>query len=281
MKKIIYTTAVISALTAALPLAVANVAAADVTVNATLANTEFNAAQDQDFTTTIFVPESSNIASFEAVINYDASAVSLKKAEARKDNNGTVEVNEKNGKIYLSYSAAENQTSQINVVDLTFHVNDDLAGGNYSFISLDTNETNNASSETESGDSTDYKLKSGFSDMTIYEYGDADLNGKIQSRDVTFLKQYVVKLRELSDLSRVYSNAYYDFEEDGSNTVLNIRTVISLNLLFLIFHQYFKQESFNKFHILFNTILVFKILHKYVIPNFNIFATITTWIAIW
>lgn len=223
MKKIIYTTAVISALTAALPLAVANVAAADVTVNATLANTEFNAAQDQDFTTTIFVPESSNIASFEAVINYDASAVSLKKAEARKDNNGTVEVNEKNGKIYLSYSAAENQTSQINVVDLTFHVNDDLAGGNYSFISLDTNETNNASSETESGDSTDYKLKSGFSDMTIYEYGDADLNGKIQSRDVTFLKQYVVKLRELSDLSRVYSNAYYDFEEDGTTPKINSR----------------------------------------------------------
>ena len=223
MKKTIYTMALISAFTAVLPLTAANVSAADVTVNATLANTSFQAMQDQDFTTTIFVPESSNIASFEAVLNYDSAAVTLTKKEVCKDNGGTVEVNEKDGKLYISYSATENQTTKINIVDLTFHVNDDLAAGNYSFISLDSSETNNASSETESGNANDYKLKQSFTDMTIYQYGDADLNGKIQSRDVTYLKQYVVKLRDLSDISKIYSNAYLDFEDDGTTPKINSR----------------------------------------------------------
>ena len=223
MKKNIYTIALVSAFTAVLPLTALSTSAADVTVNATLSNTDFQAEQDKNFTTTVFVPENSNIASFEAVLNYDSSAVSLVDAKACKDSNGTVEVNKKDGKIYISYSSENNQTDKINVVDLTFHVNDDLSAGNYSFISLDSKETNNASSETDSGSSTDYKIKSGFTDMTIYQYGDADLNGKIQSRDVTYLKQYIVKIRELPDLSKKYSNAYMDFEEDGVTPKVNSR----------------------------------------------------------
>lgn len=224
MKKILYSLALIGALSSFIPLDSVNVSATDLTtVNAVLSNTEFQTAQDMDFTTTIFVPESSNIASFEAVINYDTSAVSLVKATPCKDNNGTVEVNEKNGKIYLSYSSAENQTEKINAVDLTFHVADDISSGDYEFITLDSNETNNASSETDSGNATDYKIKSNFNNMTIYQYGDADLNGKVQSRDVTYIKQYVVKLRELSDTSKIYSNAYMDFEEDGITPKINSR----------------------------------------------------------
>ncbi len=223
MKKALCTMALASVLTSALALTPSSVLTADAAVNASLSNTEFQTAQDQDFTTTIFVPESSNIASFEAVIDYDESAVSFKEYVACTDNNGSVVVNEKGGKLYLSYSATENQTEQINVVDLTFHVNDDLAAGTYDFIALDSGSTNNASSETDSGNATDYKMTSAFTAMTIYQYGDADLNGKVQSRDVSYLKQYVVKLRELSDVSRIYSNAYLDFEDDGVTPKINSR----------------------------------------------------------
>ena len=59
--------------------------------------------------------------------------------------------------------------------------------------------------------------------MTIYQYGDADLNGKVQSRDVSYIKQYVVKLRKFSALSGVYANAYMDFEEDGTTPKINSR----------------------------------------------------------
>ena len=223
MRKILSTIALISALFALAPLESTDVSAVDLKVNPILSNTEFQTAQDKDFTTTIFVPENSNIASFETVLNYDVSAVSLVKATPCKDNGGTVEVNEKNGKIYLSYSSTENQTEKINAVDLTFHVSEDISEGDYEFISLDSTGTNNASSETDSGDATDYKIKSDFKNMTIYQYGDADLNGKVQSRDVTYIKQYVVKLRELSDTSKIYSNAYMDFEEDEVTPKINSR----------------------------------------------------------
>lgn len=223
MKKVLCIMALVSVFTSAFALTPICDSTVDAAVNASLSNTEFQTSQDKDFTTTIFVPESSNIASFEAVIDYDESTVSFKEYVACSDNNGSVAVNEKDGKLYLSYSATENQTKQINVVDLTFHVNDDLAAGTYDFITLDSTGINNASSETDSGNATDYKLTSTFNSMTIYQYGDADLNGKIQSRDVTYLKQYVVKLRELSDVSRIYSNAYVDYEDDGVTPKINSR----------------------------------------------------------
>ena len=179
MKKALCTMALVSVLTSALALTPTSVMTAEAAVNASLSNTEFQTAQDQDFTTTIFVPENSNIASFEAVIDYDESAVSFKEYAVCDDSNGTVLVNEKNGMLYLSYSATENQTAQINVVDLTFHVNDDLAAGTYDFIALDGGSINNASSETDSGNASDYEMESAFTAMTIYQYGDADLNGKV------------------------------------------------------------------------------------------------------
>lgn len=208
---------------AALPMSALNVSAANTTVNASLSNTDFQAAQDQDFTTTIYIPQNSNVSAFEAVLDYDASAVTLKSAKACTTDSGTIEVNPKDGKIYISYSATGNQTEQINVVDLTFHVVDDLAAGSYSILSLDGKGTNNASSESESGTATDYKLTSQFSDMSIYQFGDADLNGKVQSRDVSYIKQYVVKLRDMTDLSKTYANAYMDFEDDGTTPKVNSR----------------------------------------------------------
>lgn len=208
---------------AALPISALNVSAADTTVNASLRNTEFYAAQDQDFTTTVYIPQNSNVSSFEAVLNYDASAVTLKSAEACSTESGSIKVNPKNGKVYISYSSTENQTDQINVVDLTFHVVDDLTSGTYSVISLDSSETNNASSEAGDGKATDYKLTSSFTDMTIYQYGDADLNGKIQSRDVSRVMQYTVKMKDLSDLEKIYANAFMDYEEDGTTPKVNSR----------------------------------------------------------
>ena len=208
---------------AAMPLSAINVSAADKIVNASLVNTEFQAEQDKDFTTTIFLPANSNVAAFEAVLNYDSSAVEFKEAKAYSTENGSIEVNEENGRIYIWYSSIENQSKSVNVVDLTFHVVSDLAPGDYDFISLDSKESNNASSLSENGSSTNYKLKSSFSDMNIYQYGDADLNGKIQAIDVSYIKQYVVKLRTMSELSKKFANAYLDFEEDGKTPKINTR----------------------------------------------------------
>ncbi len=214
-----YFSSLIGSLAVLLSATTMPVSAAD-EVSAVLSNTTFQTTQAEEFTTTVFVPENSNIASFEAVLNYDTSAVTFVKSTACEDNNGSVQVNEEDGKIYISYSAQENQTQKIDVVDLTFLVDDELSAGTYDFISLGES---NASSETESGNATNHEITDNFTDMTIYQYGDADLNGKLQSRDVTYLKQYLVKLREIDEISKIYSNAYMDFEEDGTTPNINSR----------------------------------------------------------
>lgn len=223
MKRKINALSMICVLVASLPMSTLSVSAENAVVNAVLANTEFNAAQDQDFKTTVYIPQNSNVSAFEAVLNYDTSTVTLNSAKACSSESGSIGVNAKNGKVYISYSSTENQTEQINVVDLSFHVVDDLTSGTYSIFSLDSNETNNASSESSNGSAIDYKLTSNFTDMTIYQYGDADLNGKIQSRDVSRVMQYTVKMRDLTDLSKTYANAFMDFEEDGVTPKVNSR----------------------------------------------------------
>ncbi len=190
----------------------------------TITNTDFQTEQGSKFTTTLYIPKNSNIAVFEAVLNYDTSCVTLTGAKACENKDGQVVINDKeNGKIYLTYTAAENQTAQINVAELTFQVADDLAGDAYNFITLDTTEENVASSNAEDGSFTDHELKSDFSALTIYQYGDADLDGAVRAKDVTYLKQYIVKMHDLSEISKKYANTYMDYEKDGVTPKVNSR----------------------------------------------------------
>lgn len=221
--KIKHIVALLGGASALFTLPVSSSFAADTSVNASVMNTEFQTEQDSDFTTTLYIPENSNISDFQAVIDYDEECVSLVKATPCESESGSIAVNEKNGKLYISYSSVKNQTAQIDVVDLTFHVTDDLAGGKYDFITIDTSGKNIASSNTASGDSTEHKLSPIFTTLDIYQYGDADLDGDINSRDITYVKQVVVGEREISDISRKYSNAYMDFEEDGVTPKISTR----------------------------------------------------------
>lgn len=184
------------------------VSASAVEVNPVLANTEIQTEQGQEFTTTIYLPENSNVIAFEAILDYDSSSVSLVSSKAYDG----VEVNEKNKEIIIAYSAETNQNDKINVVDLTFRVDDELAAGSYDVISL---KNASASSEDENGTAKNYDLTANFNKLSIYGYGDANLNGRIEAIDVTLVKQHIVKIKELKDLSKKYANAFMDFEEDG------------------------------------------------------------------
>lgn len=221
--KIKHIIALLGGATAMLSVPVSISFAADTSVNASVMNTEFQTEQDSDFTTTLYIPENSNISDFQAVIDYNEDYVSLVKATPCESESGSIAVNDKDEKLYISYSSVKNQTAQIDVVDLVFHVTDDLAGGKYDFITIDTSGKNIASSNTASGSSTEHKLSSTFTTLDIYQYGDADLDGDIKSRDITYVKQVVVGERKISDVSRKYSNAYMDFEEDEVTPKISTR----------------------------------------------------------
>lgn len=204
--KMKYICSLLGGITAFLAMPVVSVSAVE--VNPVLENTEIQTEQGQEFTTTIYLPENSNVIVLEAVLGYDSSAVSLVSSKAYD----CVEVNEKNEEIKIAYSAEKNQNEKIDVVDLTFRVNDELAAGSYDVISV---KNAFATTEDENGTAKEYDLTANFNKLSIYGYGDANLNGRIEAIDVTLVKQHIVKIKELKDLSKKYANAFMDFEEDG------------------------------------------------------------------
>jgi hypothetical protein len=94
---------------------------------------------------------------------------------------------------------------------LTFKTAEDLTAGSYDFLFVD--ETEFVTGE--------------FAPILIYQFGDVNLDGNVNSRDVLMIKQYVVKMIELSDVQKVYANVYADLDGEG-NPNINSRDALLL-----------------------------------------------------
>lgn len=186
------------------------------TASPVIANTEIQAEQGDEFTTTVYLPKNSNVISFEADLKYDSSAFSLVEAKAYE----SVEVNEKDGVIKIAYSATENQVDKINVVDLTFSVNEELASGTYDLFTV---KSASAASKSESGELDNYNVTTDFKDLSLYRYGDADLDGTLKPWDSTLVQLHIIGREELEDLQIKYANAFMDFEEDKVTPKISAR----------------------------------------------------------
>ena len=86
---------------------------------------------------------------------------------------------------------------------LSFTTGEYLCSGSYALLSVDENSAELCE----------------FTDLVIYEMGDVNLDGKINSRDATMIKQYVVKMIELTDVQKVYANVYVDTDKNGAPLV--------------------------------------------------------------
>lgn len=60
-----------------------------------------------------------------------------------------------------------------------------------------------------------------------YQMGDVNGDGKVNSRDALMIKQFVVKMIELTEEQKVYANVYYDVDSDG-NPNINSRDAMLL-----------------------------------------------------
>ena len=90
---------------------------------------------------------------------------------------------------------------------LTFKTDDDLTAGTYNFLFADA-------SEDVTGD---------FAQMVIYQLGDVNMDGVINSRDALMMKQAVVMMIELTDVQKAYADVYVDGNGD-----INSRDVMLL-----------------------------------------------------
>jgi CxxC motif-containing protein len=99
----------------------------------------------------------------------------------------------------LSVKVLEDIAAGEKLMDLNFKTFEYLNTGSYTLLSVDENS----------------KPLCEFTDLAIYQMGDVNMDGNINSRDVLMIKQSVVRMIELTDVQKIYANVYVDTDKDG------------------------------------------------------------------
>lgn len=89
------------------------------------------------------------------------------------------------------------------IVDISATTSPEIQAGHYDYVSL-IDETNTAL----------------FGQLRIYEPGDVNMDGKINSRDAVLIQQYAVKMIQLSDIQLIYANVSGDDKVNSRDAVL-------------------------------------------------------------
>lgn len=166
---------------------------------------------DEQFKTTLCVVEGSEIVDFQIQLLYDTDVVRLVSAKASKDVDGDVVVNSgQQGVLKINYTlTSENTSEQMPIVDLVFATDEEIGVGGYEFLKENTAAAKSAD-RLVGTDLVSVPLECDFSALNIYGSGDVDLNGNVEIRDVTRLRQYLAKIVTLTDYQLRMADAYYD-----------------------------------------------------------------------
>ncbi|MBO4878431.1 MAG: leucine-rich repeat domain-containing protein [Ruminococcus sp.] len=185
----------------------------------TLKTVDFEAIEGGQFTTTIFIEGDQEISDLQSSLKFDTDTLELVSAKPVAALENDLLINDealKEGKLIFSVSFPENATSGTELINLTFNVKNELGGGEYPFLTLDTSARNDASTYKGSGTFNNVAVKVDFPDFKIFQYGDTNLSGAVEVRDVTLIKQYCVGTETLSDQQLRLANAYPDFDDAGT-----------------------------------------------------------------
>ena len=168
-----------------------------------LSTTTFSTAWGMEFVTELALGESVD-AGEKIILFFDAEKASLVSALSEL---ATVEVSEDG---YIVFTAKEALESGAVLADLTFKASDFLTVGEHAFLSTveDTEAT--------------------FAPIVIYEMGDANMDGKVNSRDVVLIKQHIVKMITLTDVQLAYANVYVDENLNSRDAVLIQQSIVKM-----------------------------------------------------
>lgn len=191
--------------------------AADGTI---LAATPIQTRQDEEFTTTLYIPDGANICDLTVCLNYDPQLITLVKATTA---NASTTVNTSTpGTIILAFGSGSNTVKDTNLVDLTFRV-DAFAGiGSYDFLTVNEQFDNTASRVDDlTGAYEDVTVSASIPALVLYEMGDVNLDQKVNTRDVSILKRHLTFLPTSPALTDFHLRIA-DAEKDGN---VNMRDV--------------------------------------------------------
>ena len=184
-----------------------------------VSNTSFGALRGSEFETTIFIEEGSNVTGLTITLTYDKQLVTLKDYEEIDAS----EVNVIDSTIIIVYSGADNVSDQLDLVKLTFEVEEQIGVGNYDKW-LYWAETEDDEAFTTDGfiggrpNYVDLDIQTNFTPINIRAKGDAYDNkgdGKINSRDASYILQHAAHMLTMNAVDQYYANVYEDYDSNN------------------------------------------------------------------
>lgn len=181
--------------------------------------TEAEVLPGGSISTTLYLEEGSNLIDFELQLLYDSEMVQLKSAEQAAGLTGSIVITEKEGAVHISFTnATENLTERTDLVELTFDLHENAGPGTYDFLTLDEDYQYEAHTMVENNLFI-LPFETDFAQLNVYNFGDIDLNHKVSVADVTYLRQHLVYIRELSEYQLGLADTYYDTEVSIADAV--------------------------------------------------------------
>ena len=207
------------ALIVCLAFALCAAASADEYSPAVFKTTSFEAAPGGTVSTTLYLEAGSNLIDFEIQLSYDAEHVTLLSAAAVDGLSGDIETTPKDGAVHVSYTrTSENLTKKTDLAILTFSVSENAGPDSYSYLRLDERYATEAHTMVE-GELYALPVETDFAPLEIFGFGDVNLSHKVSIADVTYLRQHLAEMRQLTPYQLALSDAYYDHETTIADAV--------------------------------------------------------------
>ena len=178
----------------------------------TFSCTEFDSVRGETFTTTVYAQEGSNVTGLDLTLTYNSEYVTLESYDVVRAS----EVNVSGNTIEIHYADADNVTTKLELVELTFSVDDNLAAGLYSdWLVWSNNSEDDAFTTTGFNNGSpqyeDLTIETAFPALFIRQQGDAynnNYDGKVNARDASYILQHAAHMFTMPTVDQRYANVY-------------------------------------------------------------------------
>lgn len=171
---------------------------------------EIKANQGDEFETSLYVEEDSNMCDFQISFTYDTDFVELIEAIESDNAGGDITINSENtGEVIINYTRNTNITTEKKFVDFKFKVNENAGTGDYQLLSINEDYRNKAG-RLVNDILIEVPLECNFDNVIIHSMGDIDLSGEVDIFDVTHLRRHLAFLETLTDYQLMFADGYYD-----------------------------------------------------------------------
>lgn len=178
----------------------------------TFSCTEFDSVRGETFTTTVYAQEGSNVTGLDLTLTYNSEYVTLESYDVVRAS----EVNVNGNTIEFHYADADNVTTKLELVEITFSVDDNLAAGLYvDWLVWSNNSEDDAFTTTGFNNGTpqyeDLTIETAFPALFIRQQGDAynnNYDGKVNARDASYILQHAAHMFTMPAVDQRYANVY-------------------------------------------------------------------------